>query len=238
MMASVGAVNAQQQVVRVGIGPNPGAFTVFDERTGAASGGATLEILEMIATDAGLALQYVPITGAGSNPFVEALSTDKIDLIVYTSQVTPARQEQYDFSDPVLSYGEALVVQKGDTTDYKSADDLKGVAVGVVAGSSYVDIATRVGADVKLYESSSPMVDVNAGTLTATIGSAPTFIYQALYGPYPNVKVVSGYTSKDVLPAAFGVKKGKTALLETINASLAKFQADGTVKTILAKYGL
>jgi polar amino acid transport system substrate-binding protein len=60
----------------------------------------------------------------------------------------------------------------------------------------------------------------------------------AQHGPYNNVKIASGYRSKDVLPAGMGVRKGDTELLKKINDGLAMSRADGTLKKVLAKSGL
>ncbi len=35
---------------------------------------------------------------------------------------------------------------------------------------------------------------------------------------------------------AYGIRKGDTALRDQLNAAIAKVQADGTVKTLAAKY--
>jgi polar amino acid transport system substrate-binding protein len=235
----VGAGSAQaQQTIRVGISPTPGALTVYDEKTGRASG-ATGELLEIIAKNAGWKLQYVQVMGSGTNPYVAAFGADKIDVVAYAYQITPDRTAQFDFSEPILSYGEALVVHKSDARQYQSAADLKGVSLGVIAGSNYVDIAKRVGADAQISTSlPGAVADVNSGKIAAAMGSAPTIIYEAMKAEYPNVRIVTTYKSDDVLPAGFGVKKGNAALLSALNAGLAKLRADGTLKTVLAKYSL
>ena len=227
-----------QQVVRVGVSPDPGAFTVFDKKSGTASG-ATVEVLQEIARAQGLTLRYVVVPGSGSPPGVAALNDGRIDVIAYTFQITPDRQAQYDFSDPVLSYGEALAVRRDDAAHYGTADDLKGKTVGVIVGSSYVDIASRAGA-IGVAGGSLPgaVADVNDGRLVAVIGTAPTLIYTVVHGDYPNVRQVDDYQSHDVLPAGFGVKQGNVALLAKINASLDNMKSDGSLRKILAEYGL
>jgi ABC-type amino acid transport substrate-binding protein len=77
----------------------------------------------------------------------------------------------------VLLYGQTLVVQKSESTEYKSADDLKGRSVGVVAGSNYVGIVKRVGGDpVPGNSVAGAVADVNAGKIATAMGSAPTII--------------------------------------------------------------
>ena len=237
MVCTVAVANAQP-VVRVGVFPMGGPMTLLDEGSGNASG-ATVEILQAIAKDRGLKLQYVKITGSGSNPFVAALASDTIDLIAYCFQMTADRKAQFDFSEPVLSYGEAVIVHKDDPKDYRSAKDLKGLSLGVVVGSSYVDTAKGVGANAIIGDSlGGLLMDVNTGKIVAAMGSAPTVLNAVQRGTYPNVRVPSNYRSDEALPAGFGVRKGNVGLLKTIDAGLAKLTADGSAKAILAKYGL
>ena len=238
VMVGIIVMGQAQSVVRVGVFATGGPMTLFDEGSGHASG-ATVEILQAIAKDMGLKLQYVTITGAGSKPFVAALASDTIDVIAYCFQMTADRKAQFDFSEPVLSYGEAIIVHKDDPKDYRSASDLKGLSLGVVAGSNYIEIAARVGANPKIGNSlSALMMEVNTGKLVAAMGSAPTLLYAVQQGTYPHVRVPSHYVSDEAMPAGFGVRKGNVGLLKTINAGLAKLQADGTVKKILEQYGL
>jgi len=238
MSLSLPTTRHSQQVVRVGVSPDPGALTVYDTKSGAASG-ATIEVLQEIARAQEMILKYVVVTGSGSPPGVAALNDGRIDVIGYTFQITPDRQAQYDFSDPVLSYGEALAVRTTDTAPYASADDLRGKSVGVIVGSSYVGIAERAGAiGVPSHSLPGAVGDVNDGRLVAVIGTAPTLIHTVVHGDYPNVRLVDGYRSRDVLPAGFGVKQGNAALLAKINASLGNMKADGSLRRILAKYGL
>jgi len=237
ILSGLSAANAQG-LVKVGISSVPGVFTAFDEKTGKTSG-AMVELFERIASNTGLDVQYIKIEGTSSDPFAAALKAGKIDAIIYTFQITPERQAQFDFSDAVLSYGETLVVQKSEPTDYKSADELKGRSVGGVAGSNFVGIVKRVGGEpIPGNSVAAAVADVDAGKIVAAMGSAPTIIYVAQHGPYNNVKIASGYRSKDVLPAGMGVRKGDTELLKKINDGLAISRADGTLQKVLAKYGL
>jgi polar amino acid transport system substrate-binding protein len=225
-------------LIRVGLTPEPGAFTTYDAAAGTASG-ATVEVLKAIAALQDLTLTYVLFHGSGSNPGVAALNDDRIDVIVYTYQITPERAAQYDFSTPVLSYGEALVVQARDRTEYRTSADLAGRTVGVIAGSNYVGIAKRAGAAIVVGTSlAGAVADVDAGKIDAVIGTAPTLTYVVHHGPYPNVRVVTDYVSSDALPAGFGVRKGNAALLAAIDAGLAHLKADGSLERILAGYGL
>jgi len=226
-----------RDVVRVGISPDPGVFAALDANTKIASG-ATAEIFEAIAKDIGVDIEYVVVAGAGTNPYVAALNGGKIDVIANTYQITAERRAQFDFSDPVFSYGETIVVQKNDPKDYRTAADLNGLRVAVIAGSSYVDIAKRIGAEPVVGGSLDGAVkSVDEGAVAAAIGTAPTLKFIVGHGSYANVRIPAEYVSRDILPAGFGVRKGEAALLQKINASLSKLKADGTIAKLLKRYG-
>ncbi len=43
--------------------------------------------------------------------------------------ITPVRKEVIDFSDPIYTYGEGLIVPATDTKDYVTLEDLKGKTI-------------------------------------------------------------------------------------------------------------
>jgi polar amino acid transport system substrate-binding protein len=52
------------------------------------------------------------------------------------------------------------------------------------------------------------------------------------------LQVVKTYQMKFPVAASIAVRKGNAQLLNTLNTSLAKLKANGTVKAIFAKYGI
>jgi hypothetical protein len=64
-------------------------------------------------------------------------------------------------------------------------------------------------------------------------------IYAAKQGELPGLRIVSSYQSPSPIPrVGIAVRKGDGELLGKINSSLAKLEAEGTVKAIFAKYGV
>jgi len=226
-----------RDVLRVGISPDPGVFAALDVHRKIASG-ATAEIFEAIAKDIGVDIEYVVVAGAGTNPYVAALNDGRIDVIANTYQMTPDRRAQFDFSQPVFSYGETIVVRKNDPGNYRTASDLRGLRVAVMAGSNYVDIAKRIGADPVVGGSlDGAVTSVDDGAVAAAMGAAPTLKFIVRHGACANVRTPAEYESHDVLPAGFGVRKGEAALLGKIDAALSRLKADGTVAELLNRHG-
>ena len=50
---------------------------------------------------------------------IPSLTSNKIDIIAAAMYITPPRKEVIDFSGPVYTYGEGLIVPKSDAKDYK-----------------------------------------------------------------------------------------------------------------------
>jgi lysine/arginine/ornithine transport system substrate-binding protein len=82
--------------------------------------------------------------------------------------------------------------------------------------------------------------DLVAGRLDATLVLAPAGHTGFLSKPNGKDYAFVGQPVRDdkILGSgiAYGVRKGDTALRERLNSAIAKVQADGTVKTLAAKY--
>jgi ABC-type amino acid transport substrate-binding protein len=227
-----------QQTVRVGTSAvtdpataNPFAFLDGATQTGV---GAGAEIMEAIAEDLGLTIEWVPISGGGSNPVAAAFAADQIDINVYPFQMTDARKAQFDFTDPIYRYGEVVVIRRDDQRDYRSPADLAGRSVATVAGSAFVDIATRAGATaVQVATLDEAYAELMAGRVDAVMGTAPTLAFVIeKQATYPDLTLAPNYQSDSPLPAGFGVRMGNAELLASLNASLAKLRQAGTIREI------
>jgi len=81
---------------------------------------------------------------------------------------------------------------------------------------------------------------VNSGAIkVAVVPGAVNLAYQLQQGggAYANLQLVKSYVPKYAFNVAIGVRKGDP-MLAAIDKSLAKIKADGTLKTIFAKYAI
>ena len=138
MLASVVAGNAQQ-VVKFGYAPFgapvtslPGATTdnyrTLDPK-GAMAQGAMIDVMNAVAKDAGLQVQYVA-SAVGDR--VADLNAHTIDIVsngspLPVTAVTPL----VDYGLPIYNNGDAMTVLKSDTKQYTSWEELRGEVVGV-----------------------------------------------------------------------------------------------------------
>src|SRR6201997_1640283 len=231
------APSLAQQVLKVGSTPTGIPFTFLDTKTNSIQG-IMVDLVTEVGKDAGLNVQIEPMQFSALIP---SLTSNKIDIIAAAMFITAPRKEVVDFSDPIYTYGEGLVVLKGDAKAYASQEDLKGETVGAQVGTAFVDALKKSGlfADVKAYDTIPDILrDVNTGRLKAGFADYPILAYNLKQGAFPDARIVESYVPTVIGSVGIGVRKGDAELLGKINTSLAKLKANGTVEKILAKWGL
>jgi polar amino acid transport system substrate-binding protein len=226
-----------QQVLKVGSTPTGIPFTFLDTKTNSIQG-LMVDLITEVGKDAGFNVQIEPMQFSALIP---SLTSSKIDLIAAAMLITAPRKEVAEFSDPIYTYGEGLVVPKTDSKAYATQNDLKGETVGAQVGTAYVDALKKSGlfAEVKAYDTIPDILrDVNTGRLKAGYADYPILAYYLKQGNFPEARLVDGYKPATIGSVGIGMRKGETALLAKINASLAKLKANGTIDKILDKWGL
>ena len=235
-MFSFGA-SAQDQVLKVGSTPTGIPFTFLETKTNTIEG-VMVDLIKEIAKDAGF---KVDVEGMQFSTLIPSLTANKIDIIAAAMYITPPRKEVIDFSGPVYTYGEGLIVPKSDTKDYKEFAELKGEAVGAQKGTAYVEPLQKSGlfSEVKIYDSiPAILADVNTGRLKAGFADKPILAYNIKQGLFPEVRLVNSYASTITGSVGIGVRKSDPDLLAKINTALDQITRDGRLKKILEKWGL
>jgi polar amino acid transport system substrate-binding protein len=226
-----------QQVLKVGSTATGVPFTFLDTKSNSIQG-LMVDLITEVGKDAGFQVQIEPMQ---FSTLIASLTSNKIDIISAAMFATAARKEVIDFSDPVYTYGEGLLVPKTDKKDYATLEDLKGEVVGAQVGTAFVDALKKTGlfSEVKAYDTIPDILrDVNTGRLKAGFGDYPILAYNLKQGGFPEVRLVDTYKPTIVGTVAIGVRKGDADLLKKINSSLAKLKANGTVDKIFDKWGL
>ena len=235
--AATQGVAAEGQVLRAGSTPTGVPFTFLDTKTESVQG-VMVDLMRAIAKDQGFA---VDIQAMPFSTLIPSLTSAKIDIICAALGMTAQRAEVVAFTDPVYGYGEAMVVNAKDPKAYRGLEDLKGDVVGTQVGTVYVDPMRKTGlfSEVKVYDSlADVMRDVGLGRIKAGFGDFPMVAYQVSQGVHKDVRLVRDHKPTVEVKIAMAVRKGDDALRAKLNASLAKLKADGTLDTILAKWGL
>jgi polar amino acid transport system substrate-binding protein len=239
LAAMILSMTAQAQQLRLTVGTNPdGAPMSFRDSDSGSYRGVSVDLLAEIAKDAGFQVEYAPMPLA---ELIPALNGHRIDVIASNLLATPQRRALIDFSETYHSGGDALVVPKGDSREYKSIADLKGMVIGAQKGSAQLAAIQSTGlfSDINVFDNiDAVMRDVSAGRIAAGIVGGTSARYQLHLGKFPDLRLVAAYQPTLVSGIAFGVRKGDSELLQKINRSLARLQADGTLRKILSSYGL
>jgi polar amino acid transport system substrate-binding protein len=228
---------AQEQVLKVGSTPTGIPFTFLDTKTNTIEG-VMVDLIKEVAKDAGF---KVDVEGMQFSTLIPSLTANKIDIIAAAMYITPQRKEVIDFSGPVYTYGEGLIVPKSDSKDYKAFADLKGEAVGAQKGTAFVEPLQKSGlfSDVKIYDTiPAILADVNTGRLKAGFADKPILAYNIKQGMFPEVRLVNSYDSTITGSVGIGVRKSDPDLLAKINTALDQITRDGRLKKILEKWGL
>jgi polar amino acid transport system substrate-binding protein len=226
-------VSARAEQIRIGVPANTAGWSFHDHASNSDKG---------IVFDLLKAMQLGPaeIFPVAFGSLVTALHDKKIDLVVGNLTITPERQQLVDFSTPVFTGAESLVVAKSDTTAYKTWDDMKGLSVATLNGSVYLKPLADSGlfAAVKNFASPDDAVrEVNEGHIKAAIGPGVSLSWIVAQGHFPNVRLVKTYQPKFTGQVALAVRKGDAVLLAKVNAALAKLESDGELKAIFTKWG-
>ena len=96
--------------------------------------GLDADLAKLLASDLGVKLELVPVTGAARIP---SLLADKIDVLVAGLGATPERAQQISFSQPYAVVNLGVYGPKSiPATTGKAPENLKGKTVAVAKGST------------------------------------------------------------------------------------------------------
>jgi polar amino acid transport system substrate-binding protein len=234
---TITAPASAQTVLKVGSTPTGSPFTFLDTKTNTIDG-VMADIVKAVGKEAGFEVQ---IEAMQFSTLISSLTTKRIDLISAAMFITPVRLEVVDFSQPIYSYGEGVVVPVADKTGYVTMADLKGKRVGVQVGTAFVDPLQKSGlfTEVKLYDTTADLMrDANAGRIDAGFLDSPIAGFAISRGLFPNLRMATTFKPTMVSSIGIATRKGDTETMGKVNAALTKLKADGTIDGILKKWGL
>jgi ABC-type amino acid transport substrate-binding protein len=202
--------------------------------------GFDIALMQRIAGKIGRAWQLVPYTGADFNGIFAGLDDGRYDCVASGTTITPARQAIADFCAPYCVSGQSLVVDKTRHPDVRSIDDLKGLVIGVQKGNTSQPVADKLVAEgraarVRVYaydEIETALGDLSTGGCDAFMKLAPVMHW--FVRDRPRLAVVQTGITREVLGVC--VRKGDTALRESIDAAQAALAGDGTLGALIRQW--
>lgn len=219
----------QNAVLRVGFEGTYSPFNFLNDQN--QFDGFDVDISNEVAKRLGVKAEFVATKWEG---LIGGLNADKFDIIIAQMSITDERKKSVDFTDPYVITGGVLATRT-DTSDVAKLDDIKGKKIGVGAGTTFEEVASKVeGADVRKYKSMNDYLqDLINKRLDVIMNDQLVLGYNIKTKNLP-IKIVSGIINEDQI--GMEIKKGNDDFVEAINQILADIKKDGTYENIYKKW--
>ena len=163
------------------------------------------------------------------------LDAGRYDIMANGVDVTPERQEAYDFSIP-YAYNRTAVITRTDST-IDSMDDLAGKTTANTISSTYAEVAESYGAKVTGVDDLNQTFELlRTGRIDATLNAEVVFYdYMEVHPDAPfKIACIDDVVHEVAIP----VKKGENsaALLEKINEAITEMSESGRLSELSMKY--
>lgn len=163
------------------------------------------------------------------------LDAGRYDIMANGVDVTPERQEAYDFSIP-YAYNRTAVITRTDST-IDSMDDLAGKTTANTISSTYAEVAESYGAKVTGVDDLNQTFELlRTGRIDATLNAEVVFYdYMEVHPDAPfKIACIDDVVHEVAIP----VKKGENsaALLEKINEAITDMSESGRLSELSMKY--
>jgi polar amino acid transport system substrate-binding protein len=194
--------------------------------------GYDADVARLLAQDLGVKLKLVPVTGPNRIPY---LLTNKVDMLIASLAITPARSKQVLFSKP---YAAATIVLFGSKkADIKTPAELKNVRVGVARASTQDVALTKVappGTEIRRFDDdASAMQALMSGQVDA-IGCSTTVAAQIEKRAPGDAFETKFQLMQQVMAVA--LRPGQTDLLNTVNTFIERNKENGKLNTLYRKW--
>lgn len=196
-----------------------------------------------------MGIDHIQWTVMPYGSLIPALKAERVDIVASSLAVLPQRCTQVDYSNPNSTYGEGLMVKKGNPKNIHSYKDFvknSNLKMGIVSGADQLEFAHKVG----IPEAQLVMLNANTDAASA-VASGRVDAYAGTY--YTVLRLAR--KSERVQPAkpfkdpvingeevrswgAFAFNKNDDELRKAFDKQLASFQKTDQWKKILRHYGM
>ncbi len=223
---------ADPTILRVGVSPQspPMIFKQGDRIVGVEA-----ELAEALGRDLGRRVVFVEEKW---EDLIEALCGERIDIIMSSMSITPARSYRIAFTNPYLKVGQLALSR--DTEKYNLLLNAPGQSkrrVGVKPGTTADFLVRQEFPRLarKYYKTGDEAaIALVKGKIDVFISDAPMIWYLASLNETKGLAVMPFVLSQEHL--GWGVRRTDTQLLEAANAFLQKAQDRGELSRILGKW--
>ena len=211
----------------------PYEFIILNDKNEQQYVGIDISVSEKIAADMGKELQVVNMD---FDSLMAGLQKGDADMVLAAIEVTEERLEAADFSDPYYTDLPPMILVKADKVgEYTGIESFSGKSVGAQTGTTKADIVT------------SDMPGANLVALTSVNDLVNQLVYDKVdaivldgavaqqYAKSNSDLAVAEVSLGEAYPYCVAVQKGDPkGLLPSINETIAKLVADGTIEQYIA----
>lgn len=208
--------------------------------------GAAVEIATQVFHNMGI--ENVEGKIAKWDNLIPGVKAGNFDVITAAMAILPERAEQIDFGEPEISYGEGLIVKKGNPLDLHSYTDIANnpdVTVVVMSGATEVDFLKEMGVSedqiITVDDIPATFSAVQSGRADATTGTEMTVKMALQSSDQDALEFVEDFEQPDIkgVPSygAAGFAPGNDELREAYNAELKKLKENGEILDLITPSG-
>ena len=207
-----------------------GAFPPFNYFQGPKLTGFEIDIAEALARKMGVKIEWKALS---FDALLAGLRQDRWDLVIASFGITPERSKAVTFTNPHYCSGGVIVAKD---PAIKSVADLKGKAIAVQTGTTYLENVQKL-QGIKEVKNFPKDTDAHAALVAGRVDVWVTdkFVAKAALEADPKAGLHMG-EFVFVERIASAIKKGNASLEAAVDKALAEIMADGTYEPISKKY--
>jgi polar amino acid transport system substrate-binding protein len=211
----------------------PFEFHMLDENGKDVIVGIDVSVAQKIAEDMGLELEIVDIS---FDNLLTAMDKGQCDIVIAAMESNPERDLVADFSDPYYTDLPPMILVKAENAaQFTTLESFSGLVVGAQTGTTKADIVTNdlVGAELLGLAAVNDLV--NSLVYDKCVAIVLDGAVAMQYAEANEDLVIAEVSLGEAYPYCVAVKEGDPkGLLESINKTLAKITADGTIDKYIA----
>jgi len=197
--------------------------------------GFDIAIAQEVAKDLGVTLEIKDMKFDG---LLAALDSGNVDIVIAGMTPTDQRKESTDFSNIYYRAEQGVIVRAADLAKYPDAASLKDAMLGAQKGAIQVGIAKKQVKGMSDETQDNPQVkelpkvadlvlELKNGKIDAVI--VETEVAKAYVAANPDLAVAPFVFPDSEGGSAVAVKKGNQALVDAVNATLARLESGGLI---------
>ena len=194
--------------------------------------GYDIDMANLVAKELGVKVDLVPVTSTNRVPF---LTTSKVDLVISSLGKNAERAKVIDFTQAYVPFPKSVYGPKDMAI--KAPADLAGKTIGVTRGSTEDLALTKVAppsATIKRYEDNNATAQsyLTGQVQLVTLGN----IVANAVNERTKLRQMDPKFAVEETPCYIGVAKGETALLQKLDAIIAKAKGDGRLNDMSQRW--